>query len=97
MEGSRRKIEERGREADEDGASEREADKKRCRQKERERAREKDGQVGRRDFLQKDTRGQRGIRPTGRATRVRNEQRKRLISTCYLEETAAQSSSIVLG
>lgn len=60
-------------------------------------AREKDGQVGRRDSLQKDTRGQRGIRPTGQTTRVRNEQRKRLIPTCYLEETTVRSSSIVLG
>lgn len=60
-------------------------------------AREKNSQVGRRDSLQKDTRGQRGIRPTGQTTRVRNEQRKRLIPTCYLEETTARSSSIVLG
>lgn len=60
-------------------------------------AREKDSQVGRKDSLQKDTRGQRGIRPTGQTTRVRNEQRKRLIPTCYLEETTAWSSSIVLG
>lgn len=34
-------------------------------------AREKDDQVGRRGSLQKDTKGQRGIRPTGRATRAR--------------------------
>lgn len=63
----------------------------------RERANEKDDQVGRRGSLQKDTRGQRGIRPTGQTTRVRNEQRKCLIPTCYFEETTARSSSIVLG
>lgn len=65
-------------------------------EREKERAR-KNGQVEKRDSLQKDTRGQRGIRPTGQTTRVLNEQRKCLIPTCYLEETTARSSSIVLG
>lgn len=63
----------------------------------RERANEKDDQVERRGSLQKDIRGQRGIRATGQTTRIRNEQRKCLIPTCYLEETTERSSSIVLG
>lgn len=65
--------------------------------KKRGRASEKDDQVERRGSLQKDTRGQRGIRPTGQTTRILNEQRKCLIPTCYVEETTARSSSIVLG
>lgn len=60
-------------------------------------ASEKDSQVERRGSLQKDTRGQRGIRPDRTSDSGSNEQRKRLIPTCYLEETTARSSSIVFG